>query len=591
MSFKTTLLLLVLALGLGVWYSLIPANLDETGPTEPMVFSRQFDVARIDRIAIRRRHSNLVLARKDDGTWTITEPARIDADSKAVRKLIEALTRINYSKIPVTSVEADQFGIETPQFTVTVNQDDKSWSVRFADALPLSQNVAARDDAGGPVYAVPERMASQLDLRVMDMADLRLLPINRNRFRRLRLKSPDGSFTIVRTERGYRVQSPESYRGSPRAIDKLLDELADATAMELVFKPFPGHMGLGSPPASVAVEHDDGRLVQLDLGLPVTDRGQLYFARRSGLDDVRFMVRQDLIGKLKRPATAYRARRMMHIEPAQIARLTLSDDRRSVTFRRQDNTWVLGTGDDTEPVDFEAVEAQLMPLITTMVIHDYVTDDASNLAFFGLDKPSRTIEIETIDGGAPVEKLTVQLGKLNPSGKLVYARRTDEPSVVTLEGDLLKVLSTWELAWRSKVVFSALAGDIKSITVVRGGHDETTIERTDGGWRFVGDTERKVDGWKAEEIVVALKRLRADRFVTSDPTERQLGEYGLDTPSRVVRFTVQPPEAKPAEHVLRLGSPDPEHPEQVYARFDDRPYVFTIHRDMAAALSAELARP
>ncbi len=92
---------------------------------------------------------------------------------------------------------------------------------------------------------------------------------------------------------------------------------------------------------------------------------------------------------------------------------------------REDRRWrVIEPADADLPSDL--IEATIATLTTGQAAERLTDLPGSELAAYGLDVPSTTLELGIDPGGRSV---TVQVGARNPTGTAMYARRSDQPAI------------------------------------------------------------------------------------------------------------------------------------------------------------------
>jgi hypothetical protein len=150
------------------------------------------------------------------------------------------------------------------------------------------------------------------------------------------------------------------------------------------------------------------------------------------------------------------------------------------------------------------IEAYLSRL-TDAVIHEFVREDTSDLAPYGLSSPLG--EIVLGEAGAPV---TVSFG--STKDRLVYADRTGLDKVVALEADLLEPFE-WTAAGLRAMNLAFIDED--SVRTLRYETPDTSIvfERADGSWRIAGRESPAVRGTEVSALIRTLNKEAFERIL------------------------------------------------------------------------------
>src|SRR5262249_24564974 len=152
-----------------------------------------------------------------------------------------------------------------------------------------------------------------------------------------------------------------------------------------------------------------------------------------------------------RPADL-RDNHLVRIDTNILDRITIdAPDKTKTVLARKDGNWTIVSRNNA-PADSGAVRRMIDTLQNERVTN-FVEDVASNLPRYGLDKPQLQLTFssfasentaETKAGEQPFT--TIAFGK--GEGDNVYARLTDEPSVVAVRRGLLDQISADPMRWQ-----------------------------------------------------------------------------------------------------------------------------------------------
>ena len=121
MKTRTTLLLLLLVIGLGLWIKFFESKKPNTAETQRQAGNVvNFDREKLEGIAIQNGEDKIVL-RREQGKWRLTEPVKDQADSATVDNLLSDIeTWRKEGTVPAKEVTADkgrmnEFGLVQPK--------------------------------------------------------------------------------------------------------------------------------------------------------------------------------------------------------------------------------------------------------------------------------------------------------------------------------------------------------------------------------------------------------------------------------------------------------------------------------------------
>src|SRR5471030_2453575 len=112
MKTRTTLILLILTIGLGVWIKYFESKKPNTAEAQRQAGNVvNFDREKLEGIAIQNGDDRIEFHRQD-GKWRLTEPVKDQADGAAVDNLISDIeTWRKEGTIPAKEVQANKNGL------------------------------------------------------------------------------------------------------------------------------------------------------------------------------------------------------------------------------------------------------------------------------------------------------------------------------------------------------------------------------------------------------------------------------------------------------------------------------------------------
>ncbi len=177
---------------------------------------------------------------------------------------------------------------------------------------------------------------------------------------------------------------------------------------------------------------------------------------------------------------------------------------------------------------------------------------------------------------------TLRLGKTVPDKKTVYAQREGDPTVFTVDEELVKTVPSSVTALRDKTVFVYDRGKLERVEL-ESPKGRVTLALEGGAWRVTAPAQLKVDEGAMGDLLWKARDLRARDFVADDA--KALARFGLDRPQ--VRLSVWEKDAKEPKTLLLAPARDKK--DLAYAARTDGGPPKTIVLVDAKAL-ADLAR-
>jgi len=191
-------------------------------------------------------------------------------------------------------------------------------------------------------------------------------------------------------------------------------------------------------------------------------------------------------------------------------------------------------------------------------------DDISekDRAQFGLDKPRYRI---AFTAGGQTQRLS--LGQNDVHGEGVYASVDDKPAAYVVPKTLLEALDHEPGQYRSKEFLGEMVTAWGRKLSIESAGARSELEKKDGRWWVLGESNTYADGKGVEELLRALDDLRAVRFL--EGAEAKAASESLAKPARLVQLRIVPDEVredqKPSLVELRIGAACPAHEGESYA--------------------------
>lgn len=230
---------------------------------------------------------------------------------------------------------------------------------------------------------------------------------------------------------------------------------------------------------------------------------------------------------------------LIDIEADAIASLTLSGEGKTFQLDRVDEVWQL-----EQPVQTQAEDITVSNLVNAIASIDAQTTlTEGNLAEFGLDTPTQTVEFATAEG----DRYTLKLGSDTFDRSGTYAQLNDG-DIAIVDATLKTRLQPELFSLRSKTLVAASQSDIQSLKI-QTSDDTSDLELTAEGnqWTISQPRALAADPGAISTLFSQLTFVQAtDFFDTLNP---DLATYGLDRP--VVEFSAQLKSGEPA--TLAIG--------------------------------------
>jgi hypothetical protein len=271
------------------------------------------------------------------------------------------------------------------------------------------------------------------------------------------------------------------------------------------------------------------------------------------------LVSDSLLRDAEKPVADFRDRTVLAFDRKDVKGLevkTPSGQTVGVETKAGDD-WRLTTP-ATLPADREQISS-LLEKLKGAKIKDFVTETSPGSKSpdpYGLERPLR-LTLWLGEGKDRAAK-TLRLGRTVPDKKVVYAQREGEPTLFTVDEELVKAVPTSVTALRDKTVFGYDRGKVERIEL-ESPKGKVTLALEGAVWRITAPVALKADEAAMSDLLWKARDIRAKDFVADDP--KALARFGLDHPP--VRLSVWEKDAK--EPKTLLLAPAKERGDLAYA--------------------------
>jgi hypothetical protein len=256
----------------------------------------------------------------------------------------------------------------------------------------------------------------------------------------------------------------------------------------------------------------------------------------------------------------------LSFERAGLKSIVLRRAGEPIRLQRDGDVWTIREPLQS-PVDKDAMEGLISALETGRV--ERRLGEVADRKQYGLDPPVATVTIETTGG----EPQVLGLGETSPIGGSVFALLPGGKEVAVVGAALGDLEKKDLLGLRDKSLLAFDPWKVKSLTIERG-PETIALEKPADGWKVVRPVEAPADGPIVTDLLSAVERMRAARFVTEKPGGADLKTYGLAPPA--ARMTIQEEGWDTARSILFGGASEKTR------------YAMTVGRDPIVTVADDI---
>lgn len=589
MRFRTTLILLVLVVALGIWIKFFESKKPNTAETKRQAGNvLTIDRDKLEGIVIQNGDDRIEL-RRQAGKWRLTAPVQDQADAAAVSNLISDLE--DWKKFAVIPGTGDpkvgkdnlaEYGVVQPKLRLKLELPGGPREIRFGKDAALEGQIYVRVGDAKDVLIVGQAVRNDIAKKPDDFRDRKLTSLTTAQVTRAVLKSAAGEIELVKKDEHWELVKPLQARGDDQKIGDLLATVTNARIEDFLASGA-GDLhsyGLAEPRGSITIYGaDDKQGETLQIGAEVEKKkDQVYgrFLPRNGV----YALPKKTDGILAVRPNDLRDRHLVRLDTDSLDRIHLqAAGQPEVILARKGETWTIAS-QKNQLANSEEVR-RLLDTLNQQQVTRFVADTASELPKYGLDHPELEVTFssfasentaETAAGEHPF--LTLAFGKTE--GDEVYARVGEEPFVVAVNRQLRNDIWTDPAQWQALAIYKFKPNDIQHFARVT--EREESFERAGPeSWKAAG--EGQPDKISIQSFLNTLASLRAVRWLGTNGSDE-----GFEKSPLAITFSVK--DDPKTVHKLLIGAPTENG--MWLARVDGREGTFVISNPDLNALKLPL---
>ena len=591
MKLRTTIILLLLAIGLGVWIKFFESKQPNTAETRRAAGNvLNFDRDKLEGIVIQNGDDRIELQRRD-GTWRLTAPVKDQADSAEIDNLISDLELWRRDAvIPEKDVTAEkgrlhEYGLAQPKLRLRLLLPNESREILFGKDAALEGKIYVRLADSKEVILASQNVRADISKKADEFRDRKLTDLTTAQVTRAIIKTPAGEIELAKKGEHWQIDKPLQARGDDEKIGDLLANVTNARIEEFVGTDsgdLHGY-GLSEPRGSITIygpREKEGRVLQIGaVADKLKDAIYVRYLPRNGV----YALPKKTEDLLKVRPNDLRDRHLVSLDTNNLDRIHIeAAGEPKITLARKDQSWTIASRNN-EPANSEEVR-RLIDLLNETQVTRFVADTASDLPKYGLDQPQLKLTFssfasentaETAAGEHPY--LTISFGRVE-NGE-IYARINEEPFILATKADLSTKIWHDPLQWQALAIFNFKPEEIHRFSRVTD-REESLVRNGPKDWKWLNG-KGEIDLTNVQSLLNTLASLRAVRWAGATKPE-----HGFDKPQFVITFTTSPDDKM--QHKLTIGSPTAEG--MWIAKTDQHEGTFVISNPDASALKLPLSK-
>lgn len=526
MHLRTTVLLLLLALGLGAVILGIERYLPSTRELREMKRGPvKFSKSEITQLEMDSSGGDGVTLAREGDLWWVRRPFNDHADGERVEKLLAELLAIGW----IERIHRDEFdddawsktALDVPRHKLRLMAGNKVvldlWlgapsAIEGSHYLGIQK---ARDSEEAAFYVVKTTLPELLKPAPKEWRDSKLVRLSAEDVVGLKLVQAGGQIEMVRSNNkgDWALVKPLTTRGSKEKIGELVATLLNlevkdaveatsgAAALMIGAGAEGEDMSTRSLKATLTTSSAEGKVAKsYEITLLKPEAGATEAKAMVSHRRPVFTVVSKSLADLWAQPNDLRDRMLARIDQERVTALRID----SLVFppvllAKQSESWFLKRHNKLEPANGDRI-SRLFEVLNTQPILSYASDSAANLSAYGLDKPFLTLTLADAE-----KRMASIIFGANAERTEFFAKYGSEPSVYQIDAALLPSIPQDGIKWKGLGAIRFTQFGLRQISLTLGANPPLILKYDPTTAQWTGELAGK-------DITALIDRVKADRL-------------------------------------------------------------------------------
>ncbi|TDI22088.1 MAG: DUF4340 domain-containing protein, partial [Acidobacteria bacterium] len=337
---RSTLVLLLVALGLGAYIYFVESDRPPGGTPEPRDTVFDFESDDITRLSVTAESGDHTVLEKTDNRWRLVEPFAGAVDVTEVVALASSLASLEMQRVvaePEETTDLTAFGLGEPRIevgvTTTTGTDAR---LLIGEQTPTGGDLYATLAGSNRVFLISGYLDGTFNRTTFDLRDKTILDFTRDRVDRLEIAGADATIRLRQENNRWSLVSPIEANADLGVTNGLVGQLSTGqmAAIETESTDDLASYGLDVPRLTVTVGLGSSAATLL-IG-DATSMGTVY--ARDAARELVFTVNESLVTELEQGFDKYRRKNLFAFRPFNATMLEIERGGERWVFEKVETT-------------------------------------------------------------------------------------------------------------------------------------------------------------------------------------------------------------------------------------------------------------
>ncbi len=448
---KTTLILFVLLIGVGLFYyfwgvkgeAKRQARQERQERILPMI-----EPSEVNRVELLQDDSVTVAYERMDGKWEITDPVRTAPDTAKLSTNLNAFLEAEKQRTITTELaDLQPYGLDRPTVRVRITyRDTGQVELLVGDKTPTKSDRFVKRADSPAIYTATSKVQREGTKELFDLRDRSILHFTRDDITRVVLERTEGgSLKFNKMGSDWRLDEPQ-VKVKSSEITSMLRNLATNKLQE-VHRETPDNLpeyGLDNPGVRVSLfSSDTTREAVLLVGDPVDDSDSPDYYARDLSRPMVFSIGNSMVKRMQKEPFAYQDTDLFDVNYGQITDVEISWNDTTYALSKVDTVWKV-----TSPAEHMAKESEAGTMtrkLSSLSVDEPGSYTRTAPAAYGLDRPWLQVRFKVSGSefdGFRVGDMTDESMRYISTDSSPYVYKIDESKLEDFQVTLRELIET-----------------------------------------------------------------------------------------------------------------------------------------------------
>jgi hypothetical protein len=309
--------------------------------------------------------------KKPANSWVLSAPVQTAGDQFAIGALVHSALDAKPERVILEKdVKWEEYGLEKPEFTLTLETPEKKAQIDFGAGNPSKSSFYARVEGQPKLLLVADTLKNSLNKKVFDLREKSIFSIAPNDVERVEITKDAQPIELERESLDkWNVTKPEKFKAKLSVIESGLNSITALKAKDIIDDPNADGDRYGFANPQETIHLSGAKLAQtLIVGRTKEDPKEsqapgstLVYAKLKDQPMV-YVIEERALKNLKTDPKDLRDRSVMALNPSDIDKIEVAADGKTWLLVQKDKKWSLEQPEKKENLDSWVVSGLLWAL-------------------------------------------------------------------------------------------------------------------------------------------------------------------------------------------------------------------------------------